>query len=619
MTAFWNNTMILLPCLPLIFVLLSITQVYSFINSPGSKLVCEREGEEVTPSILKGNPCISCFCRNKEVVCRREVCEDLVDCALVITTLGVDCCEKCKGCRYNGDIYNSGDTWTAHDDPCRTFQCREGVITASVTQCEPIDCPFGSQVLPGQCCPSCTGCFVDGRLRADGEKFSRDSDPCTECVCENGRVTCSKQTCPVLSCPEYQVETPEGKCCPKCVAQRKVFDLGDRCLFRNNIFDAGQTVFKDKCTKCVCLESTVMCHRETCPSALNCPSGNVVQGEDDCCPRCEPLVCDVNGTKYQDGDVWHQSVCESCSCNNGLVRCRVEECRLDLECETNFELKTLEGDCCPQCIEKNGVCTVFGDPHYRSFDGRLFNFQGRCKYLLAADCSTNDFRVRVRNDGRNTKSFSWTKTVFLTLGKHSITLLQDYVVRVNRETITVPYSIDTAFRIYKDSYNVIVETNIGIILSWDGDSFVELSVPPQYKSKMCGLCGNYNGDRHDDLRTLKGEFTNDVRTFGESWRVGGNKFCDRTVTKALKYSCWDDSVARRRAQRACRTIKSKTFQPCHDVVDLWVYYRSCLTDMCECQEDRLCSCEAESAYIRECRRQGVELNYTQNALCSDMS
>lgn len=28
------------------------------------------------------------------------------------------------GCRYNGDVYNSGDTWAAHDDPCRTFQCR---------------------------------------------------------------------------------------------------------------------------------------------------------------------------------------------------------------------------------------------------------------------------------------------------------------------------------------------------------------------------------------------------------------------------------------------------------------------------------------------------------------
>ena len=59
----------------------------------------------------------------------------------------------------------------------------------------------------------------------------------------------------------------------------------------------------------------------------------------------------------------------------------------------------------------HGVCTVFGDPHYRTFDGMFYSFQGSCKYQLASDCVGRTFSIRVTNDARGTKTSAWTKTV----------------------------------------------------------------------------------------------------------------------------------------------------------------------------------------------------------------
>lgn len=43
-------------------------------------------------------------------------------------------------------------------------------------------------------------------------------------------------------------------------AQRRVFDLGDRCLFGGEVFEDADVVFEDDCTTCICLVSITSHH-----------------------------------------------------------------------------------------------------------------------------------------------------------------------------------------------------------------------------------------------------------------------------------------------------------------------------------------------------------------------
>ena len=54
-------------------------------------------------------------------------------------------------------------------------------------------------------------------------------------------------------------------------------------------------------------------------------------------------------------------------------------------------------------------------------------------------------------------------------------------------------------RIFEDGYSAAVETGVGVQLLWDGDSFLEVSVPHAMQGRLCGLCGNFNGNKSDDF------------------------------------------------------------------------------------------------------------------------
>lgn len=261
-----------------------------------------------------------------------------------------------------------------------------------------------------------------------------------------------------------------------------------------------------------------------------------------------------------------------------------------------------------------GICTVFGDPHYKTFDGKFFSFQGSCKYQLTADCLNHTFSIRVTNDGRNTKSSSWTKTVTLKLGNVKVNLGQKLRVKVNGTKIIPPYKLGTILDIQSTPDGITVITDIGLQLLWDGNNFLQVMAPASYKNKLCGLCGNYNNIWRDDLSSRRGiNFSDeDVWRFANSWKVGGPKSCARKHENFSKVPM----CRNKRGWSYCKSLRdSEVFEDCSSRLNPFNYFESCKKDMCECPSGQ-CYCDSFSAYARECTRLGVKLpNWKKETGC----
>ncbi len=142
---------------------------------------------------------------------------------------------------------------------------------------------------------------------------------------------------------------------------------------------------------------------------------------------------------------------------------------------------------------------------------------------------------------------------------------------------------------------------------WDGVSFLEMTVPPKYRNSLCGLCGNFNGDKEDDFYGRDGLTQyRQSQQFGDAWRVGGMKACSilpRDMPHSYEPECTQTWASRIKSDKFCNAFKSSLFAGCVDKVDPDYYFKACKLDMCECPGEQ-CHCEVLTAYARECERAG---------------
>uniref|UniRef100_A0A7M5WZ95 Uncharacterized protein n=1 Tax=Clytia hemisphaerica TaxID=252671 RepID=A0A7M5WZ95_9CNID len=402
------------------------------------------------------------------------------------------------------------------------------------------------------------GCQVEDKLIANGGRVQKG---CNTCVCREGSLVCTTLKCKsdIVKCKPDMVYTTCLPTCPNTCATKQL----------------GQTCLADK---------------QKCVSGCTCPDGTIEH--DGKCITPEQCPCFHDGKTYEENSKMSRG-CNDCICKSGKWKCTEDNCP--------------------------GVCSVFGDPHYKTFDGKIFDYQGRCKHTMVSDTCAGQpskykkeqIHVEVNTQACGSQEVTCAKEITAII--HGSTFI---LKKGDKKAVIKPALEDKpTFKVYDyaGSYVHIV-TDHGISLMWDNGTRLYITVQPALAGKLCGLCGNYDGSEANDFVTIQGDTTASATIFGDSW--ADDDSCPKA--KEIEDTCKARPHRLDPSKKECSIIKSDVFKQCHHAVDPSIYYDRCVFDVCGCDQlgDCDCICDAVGAYQKACQDEGIYIGWRKgHSIC----
>ncbi|XP_063526948.1 von Willebrand factor C and EGF domain-containing protein isoform X15 [Pongo pygmaeus] len=279
--------------------------------------------------------CFQCWCEDGKVTCEKVRCE--AACSHPIPSKDGGCCPSCTGCFHSGVVRAEGDVFSPPNENCTVCVCLAGNVSCISPECPPGPC----QTPPQSDCCTCVPvrCYFHGRWYADGAVFTVGGDECTTCVCQNGEVECSFMPCPELACPREEWRLGPGQCCFTCQEPTPATGCS---LDDNGVeFPIGQIWSPgDPCELCICQLGSVACSPVDCPITCTYP----FHPDGECCPVCRD--CNYEGRKVANGQVFtlDDEPCTRCTCQLGEVSCEKVPCQ-----RACADPALLPGACCSSC------------------------------------------------------------------------------------------------------------------------------------------------------------------------------------------------------------------------------------------------------------------------------
>ncbi|XP_075403820.1 otogelin [Tenrec ecaudatus] len=326
-----------------------------------------------------------------------------------------------------------------------------------------------------------------------------------------------------------------------------------------------------------CVDSEI-----ACVDGCYCPNGLIF--EDGACVAPAECPCEFHGTVYPTGSVVQED-CNTCTCTAGRWVCSSKVCPAE--------------------------CSVTGDIHFTTFDGRRYTFPATCQYILAKSRSSGTFTVTLHNapcglnqDGACVQSVS---VILHQDPRRQVTLTQaGDVLLFDQYKVTPPYT-DDAFEIRRlSSVFLRVRTNVGVRVLYDREGLrLYLQVDQRWVEDTVGLCGTFNGNTQDDFLSPVGVPESTPQLFGNSWKT--LSACSPLAAGSPLDPCDVHLQAASYAVQACSVLTGELFKPCSTYVSPVPYFEQCRRDACRCGQPCLCAALAHYAHL--CRRHGLPVDF----------
>ncbi|KAM6188764.1 IgGFc-binding protein [Sarcoramphus papa] len=372
-----------------------------------------------------------------------------------------------------------------------------------------------------------------------------------------------------------------------------------------------------------------------CVEGCECNKGYIFDGHG-CVPKDE-CGCFVDGIYYKPHESVLKDNCqqrctcvpgkgltcsshsctddESCEIRDGVLGCFNQNPCKALQCRPKERCKLKDGQakCVPSLV---ATCWGWGDPHYHTFDGLDFDFQGTCTYTLAESCGNDTrlvpFKVEGKNDIRGgVKSVSYVSLAKIRVYGQEVSIHRREVgkVRVNGVVTLLPVSLqDGKVRVFQSGLTAVLETDFGLRVTYDWNWHLLIDVPSSYYKHTCGLCGNFNLKPEDDV-PQSGSDLAAVVAWAKGWKDPDDEdpfcwdYCEGTCPL-----CEEEKKELYGGNQYCGLIKKRfqgPFKACHDVVKPQDFYRNCLYDVCVNDGAKQILCQALEAYASTCKKHGA--------------